>query len=413
MAAPAPPHAAVGQRAARAFVMSARKLSRLVSPILTSPTMDRGAGPSDEQALLRPAGPAEVLRPLAGLPVPPLAMHGCSERGGAPRRLSLAGRPPAAAPPAHHVRRHAGSDCLPHQARIPAVMDRELAPADTESGSVYGVEVDGGTRLHSRLCRWGPAGRARAAPTAAAECCAASSVRLALPPAWVAARCHCRRCAVAALTAAPGHVPPRLRPPCLAGRAVDLASQLVLSVAERKVAQFHPAFPVGRGKLEALAVIACACIMSIASLEVAQFSAMDLYAGFAKGARALAGNERQQAEQAVGTAGDQLAACVANSRPAPPRRRRRRRRAGAGARAAHVWHPCGRYRCQTGTVCVLQRLQGILRLHGRPGRRCERRRWAWRVVRLAAVPRGQAAALGCHSCLTAALLPLHPTTAPE
>lgn len=38
---------------------------------------------------------------------------------------------------------------------------------------------------------------------------------------------------------------------------VDLASQLVLAVAERKVSRYHPGFPIGRGKLEALAVIAC------------------------------------------------------------------------------------------------------------------------------------------------------------
>lgn len=71
--------------------------------------------------------------------------------------------------------------------------------------------------------------------------------------------------------------------------AVDLASQLVLSVAERSVSRYHPGFPIGRGKLEALAVIGCACIMSIASLEVAQFAAIDLYAGFVKGAMAGVG----------------------------------------------------------------------------------------------------------------------------
>lgn len=68
-----------------------------------------------------------------------------------------------------------------------------------------------------------------------------------------------------------------------ADSAVDLASQLVLSVAERSMARYHPAFPIGRGKLEALAVIACACIMSIASLEVAQYAAVDLYNGIVKG----------------------------------------------------------------------------------------------------------------------------------
>ncbi|KAL4449002.1 hypothetical protein ABPG77_007719 [Micractinium sp. CCAP 211/92] len=51
------------------------------------------------------------------------------------------------------------------------------------------------------------------------------------------------------------------------------------------MARYSPAFPIGRGKLEALAVIACACIMSVASLEVAQFAAVDLYDGIAKGER--------------------------------------------------------------------------------------------------------------------------------
>lgn len=84
--------------------------------------------------------------------------------------------------------------------------------------------------------------------------------------------------------------------------AVDLASQLVLSVAERSMARYHPAFPIGRGKLEALAVIACACIMSVASLEVAQYSAMDLYNGFAKGALVLlAGGAQHRAGQGDGT----------------------------------------------------------------------------------------------------------------
>ena len=90
--------------------------------------------------------------------------------------------------------------------------------------------------------------------------------------------------------------PPSSAPttPILPGRlsaplAVDLASQLVLSVAEHSVARYHPGFPIGRGKLEALAVIACACIMSMASLEVAQFSAIDLYRGFAKGKLARGG----------------------------------------------------------------------------------------------------------------------------
>lgn len=69
----------------------------------------------------------------------------------------------------------------------------------------------------------------------------------------------------------------------MADSAVDLASQLVISVADYQIQQHSPYFPVGRSRLEALAVIGCACIMSIASLEVVQFSALDLYNGFVKG----------------------------------------------------------------------------------------------------------------------------------
>ncbi|PRW57612.1 CDF membrane isoform A [Chlorella sorokiniana] len=71
----------------------------------------------------------------------------------------------------------------------------------------------------------------------------------------------------------------------LADSAVDLASQMVLSVAEHSMKRYNPRFPIGRGKLEALAVICCASIMSMASLEVVQFSALDLYNGWAKGER--------------------------------------------------------------------------------------------------------------------------------
>jgi hypothetical protein len=84
---------------------------------------------------------------------------------------------------------------------------------------------------------------------------------------------HVRRAAAAQkYTPRPPHAP-----------AVDLASQLVLSVAESQKNKYHPKYPVGRTRLEAIAVIACACIMSVASLEVIQFAGFDLYNGFAKG----------------------------------------------------------------------------------------------------------------------------------
>ncbi len=67
----------------------------------------------------------------------------------------------------------------------------------------------------------------------------------------------------------------------LADSAVDLVSQAVLSIADRYMNKHSPDYPVGRSRLEALSVIACAFIMSMASIEVIQFSSMDLYNGFA------------------------------------------------------------------------------------------------------------------------------------
>jgi cation diffusion facilitator family transporter len=66
----------------------------------------------------------------------------------------------------------------------------------------------------------------------------------------------------------------------LADSAVDLVSQFVLSMAERYMAKHNPDYPVGRSRLEALSVMACACIMSMASVEIIQYSVLDLYDGF-------------------------------------------------------------------------------------------------------------------------------------
>ena len=46
-----------------------------------------------------------------------------------------------------------------------------------------------------------------------------------------------------------------------------------------------PRFPVGRTRLETVGVVACAIIMTIATIEVIQSAAADLYAGFVHGAR--------------------------------------------------------------------------------------------------------------------------------
>lgn len=69
----------------------------------------------------------------------------------------------------------------------------------------------------------------------------------------------------------------------LADSAVDLASQFVLSGSEYLMARHSDSYPVGRGRLEALGVIGCACIMSIAALEVLQDSVGELWLGCVKG----------------------------------------------------------------------------------------------------------------------------------
>eukprot|EP01036_Dinobryon_divergens_P026867 gene26867-35559_t len=69
----------------------------------------------------------------------------------------------------------------------------------------------------------------------------------------------------------------------LADSAVDLVSQAVLSLSDFYMSKHSPNYPIGRSRLEALSVIACACIMSMASVEVIQYSAIDLVDGFATG----------------------------------------------------------------------------------------------------------------------------------
>ena len=53
----------------------------------------------------------------------------------------------------------------------------------------------------------------------------------------------------------------------LVDSAADLVSQAVLSLADRYISRHSPEYPVGRSRLEALSVIACAFIMSMASIE--------------------------------------------------------------------------------------------------------------------------------------------------
>ena len=47
----------------------------------------------------------------------------------------------------------------------------------------------------------------------------------------------------------------------------------------RYMHQHNPNYPVGRSRLEALSVLGCACIMTMASVEVIQYSLIDLYNG--------------------------------------------------------------------------------------------------------------------------------------
>lgn len=65
----------------------------------------------------------------------------------------------------------------------------------------------------------------------------------------------------------------------LADSVVDLASQFILWLAERYMKRHDERYPVGRARLEALGVLGCACFMSMAAVEVVQFSAVDLYNG--------------------------------------------------------------------------------------------------------------------------------------
>jgi len=69
----------------------------------------------------------------------------------------------------------------------------------------------------------------------------------------------------------------------LVDSVVDLVSQAILSIAERYMTRYDSDYPVGRARLEALSVLACAFIMSLASIEVIQYSITDLYMGLARG----------------------------------------------------------------------------------------------------------------------------------
>ncbi len=64
---------------------------------------------------------------------------------------------------------------------------------------------------------------------------------------------------------------------------VDIASQAVLALADWQVGKVDPRYPVGKTRLQTVAVIACAVIMSFATLAVIQESGKSLYSGLRTG----------------------------------------------------------------------------------------------------------------------------------
>ena len=58
--------------------------------------------------------------------------------------------------------------------------------------------------------------------------------------------------------------------------------QVVIAIAEKYMRSADPSYPVGRTRLETVGVVACAVIMTIATIEVIQAAAMDLANGFGK-----------------------------------------------------------------------------------------------------------------------------------
>lgn len=65
----------------------------------------------------------------------------------------------------------------------------------------------------------------------------------------------------------------------LTDSAVDLISQFLLSYCTLYMGAHSPEYPVGRSRLEALSVLGCASIMIFASVEVIQFSIVDIIDG--------------------------------------------------------------------------------------------------------------------------------------
>jgi cation diffusion facilitator family transporter len=73
----------------------------------------------------------------------------------------------------------------------------------------------------------------------------------------------------------------------LVDSAVDLISQAVLAAAGSYSKTYSPNYPVGRSRLEALAVMACANVMIMVSLEVIKSAIEVLVEGFSEGPKLI------------------------------------------------------------------------------------------------------------------------------
>ena len=56
----------------------------------------------------------------------------------------------------------------------------------------------------------------------------------------------------------------------LVDSVVDLVSQVILALGDHYVNKPSPEYPIGRARIEALAVLACAAVMIVANVEVIQ-----------------------------------------------------------------------------------------------------------------------------------------------
>lgn len=64
---------------------------------------------------------------------------------------------------------------------------------------------------------------------------------------------------------------------------VDLASQGIVGLADVKMARPSPKYPAGRARLEPIAVLGCAYVMTIGAIEVVRESAVQLHEGLSGG----------------------------------------------------------------------------------------------------------------------------------